>query len=195
MLQLYTFGELRIELDGQLHHFEESVRILREIGAAAELARSLAAYGLHLRRSSTSVAAASRSTALLNEARASFQELEMAWDLARLEEQIATCLPPGQISVRLPAASAPTGRPLRDDEYVTVTWTVDTPEDEVIPDKVLRRHLRLLRLLREAADQSAAPTVPDLAQALGVSARTIERDLAVLREAGHAARTRGCRSR
>ncbi len=178
-----------------LHHFEESVRILREIGAAAELARSLAAYGLHLRRSSTSVAAASRSTALLNEARASFQELEMAWDLARIEEEIRACLPPGQVRVRLPAASAPTGRPLREGETVTVTWTVELPEDEIVTGKVTRRRHRILRLLREAAEQTAAPTVPDLAQALGVSARTIERDLAALRKAGHDVRTRGSRSR
>ncbi|MBN1813522.1 MAG: tetratricopeptide repeat protein [Anaerolineae bacterium] len=171
------------------HHFEESIRILREIGAAAELARSLAAYGLYLRRSST--AAARRSTALLNEARASFQQLEMAWDLARLEEEIATCLLPGQISVCLPAASAPTGRPLRDDETVTVIWTVDALEDKIIPDRIVRRHLQLLRLLREAADQSATPTVPDLAQALGVGVRTVERDLAALRAAGHEVHTRG----
>jgi DNA-binding SARP family transcriptional activator/Tfp pilus assembly protein PilF len=177
------------------HYFERSIRILREIGAAAELARSLAAYGLYLRRSSTSAVAARHSTVLLNEAKASFQELKMTWDLTRLEEAIATCLPPGQISVCLPAASAPTGRPLREGETVTVTWTVDAPEDAIISDKVTCRHLRLLRLLREAANQSAVPAVPDLAQALGVSTRTIERDLAALRDAGHDVQTRGSRSR
>ncbi|MGC9399866.1 MAG: DUF1670 domain-containing protein [Anaerolineae bacterium] len=119
----------------------------------------------------------------------------MAWDLARLKEDLATCLPPGQISVRLPAASAPTGRPRREGETVTITWTVELPEDEIVTGKVTRRRHRILRLLREAADQSAAPTVPDLAQALGVSTRTIERDLAALRDAGHAVQTRGSRSR
>ncbi len=100
---------------------------------------------------------------------------------------------PRRVTVRLPRADAPTGRPLRDDEYVTVTWTVAAPEDDAIGGKVARRRHRLLRLLREAADCAAAPTVPDLAMALGASTRTVERDLAALRAAGHDVRTRGAR--
>lgn len=101
--------------------------------------------------------------------------------------------PVGPVAVRLPGAGAPTGRPLRDDEWVAVTWTPAAPEDEELPDKSRRRRQRLQRLLQEAAAQGAAPTVANLAAALGVDARTIKRDLAALRAAGHAAPTRGRR--
>lgn len=94
-------------------------------------------------------------------------------------------------TVRLPALSAPTGRPLRDDEWVAVGWTPARPEDEELPGKVARRQHRLRRLLAEAAAQGAAPTVDNLAAALGVDARTIKRDLAALRAAGHPTLTRG----
>jgi DNA-binding SARP family transcriptional activator/tetratricopeptide (TPR) repeat protein len=98
-----------------------------------------------------------------------------------------------QSAVRLPRADAPTGRPLRDDEYVTITWAVTAPEDEVIEDGPNRRQAQIRRLLQEAADQGAAPTVGDLAAALAVSEPTIRRDLAALRRAGHPAQTRGSR--
>lgn len=105
--------------------------------------------------------------------------------------------------VRLPRIGAPTGRPLREDEWVDVVWTVMAEEDEAIASvepserqrKITRRRRRLLRLLREAAEQGAAPTVDDLAEALGVGKATIKRDLAALRQAGHEVRTRGSRSR
>ncbi len=96
--------------------------------------------------------------------------------------------------VRLPAESAPTSRPLHDDEHVEVTWTVAAPEDDDIVDRVARRRHRILRLLRQAAEQSAAPNVEHLAKALDVSARTIRRDLAALRAQGQDARTRGSRA-
>jgi len=173
--------------------FEKSVHVLREIGAEAELARSLAAYGFYLRRLNEADEVR-RGATMLGQARALFRRLEMTRDLHLLEEKAAALLPPGRVNIRLPGASAPTGRPLRDDEYVAVTWTVELPEDEAISGKVARRQHRILRLLREAAEQSAAPTAPDLAEVLGVSARTIERDLAALRDAGHDVRTRGSRS-
>jgi DNA-binding SARP family transcriptional activator len=173
-------------------HFEESIRILREIGAEAELARSLAAYGLYLRRSAE-VNQAQRGVALLGEARSLLKKLGMAGDLARLEAQVAARLSPGQARVRLPRAEAPTGRPLRDDEWLEVTWTVAAPEDEAIINKVARRRHQLVRLLQEANEQRAAPTVSDLAAALEVSQVTVKRDLAALRQAGHRVRTRGSR--
>jgi tetratricopeptide (TPR) repeat protein len=83
-----------------------------------------------------------------------------------------------QVQVRLPRAGAPRGRPLRDDEYVTVTWTVATPEDTGARKATRRR--RIVRLLREAQAQGAAPSYSHLAEALGVSQRTIERDMAAL---------------
>jgi len=102
-------------------------------------------------------------------------------------------LEPRRLSVRLPCAGVPTGRPLRDDEYVAVTWTVDSPEDGAVADRTARRQARLRRLVREAAEQSAAPTIDDLAEALAVSPPTIRRDLAALRRAGRAVETRGSR--
>jgi predicted ATPase/DNA-binding SARP family transcriptional activator len=99
-----------------------------------------------------------------------------------------------QITLSLPRVDAPTGRPLHEDEYVSVTWTPAAPEDDDITRKGDRRRHRLLRLLQEAADQGAAPTVDDLAAALDVSQPTIKRDLAALRGAGHAVQTRGSQS-
>ena len=131
----------------------------------------------------------------MDEARTLFRRLGMAGDLTRLETETAAQLKPGQIRVRLPAASAPTGRPLRDEEWMEVVCTVAALEDEAIVGKVARRRHRLLRLLREAGEQDAAPTVDDLAEALEVSRATIKRDLAGLRRAGHAVHTRGSRSR
>ncbi|MFN2137395.1 MAG: tetratricopeptide repeat protein, partial [Candidatus Promineifilaceae bacterium] len=101
---------------------------------------------------------------------------------------------PRRIDVRLPRAEAPLGRPLRDDEYVTVTWTLSLPEDKAVQDEVARRRARLRRLLQEAVAQGAAATVEDLATALDVSSRTIKRDLAALRAAGHTFQTRGSQS-
>lgn len=90
----------------------------------------------------------------------------------------------GQISrirsVSLARRDAPLGRMLREDEYIKVKWTVHAPEDEAITDKTARRQHRLKRLLQEAEMQNAAPTDEDLAQALGVSRRTILRDMQVL---------------
>jgi len=104
--------------------------------------------------------------------------------------------PPSPIhrpSLRLPRADAPTGRPLRDDEYVDVTWTVSASKDQRIKGKAARRRHRLLRLLQEAQAQGAAPTLADLAAALKVSHATIKRDLSALRAAGHPVKTRGSR--
>ncbi len=102
-------------------------------------------------------------------------------------------LRPTVIEMTLPRRGAPTGRPLRPDELTTVHWTVETSEDQAEPDPVARRRLRLARLLAEAGEQGADPTVRDLAEALGVGERTIRRDLAALRAAGLDARTRGRR--
>ncbi|MBN1886709.1 MAG: DUF1670 domain-containing protein, partial [Thermoflexales bacterium] len=165
-------------------HFEASVRILRELKAEAELARSLAAYGLYVG------AGAPAGAAMLDEARRLFQRLGMAGDTSRLGADLRLSR-----QARLPHLFAPTGRPLRDDEYVIVTWTPAAPEDEQFPTPSARRQHRLLRLLREAAAQSAAPTLADLAAALGTVERTVKRDLAALRAAGHGVPTRGSRAR
>jgi tetratricopeptide (TPR) repeat protein len=72
---------------------------------------------------------------------------------------------------------APLGRSLRPDEVVAVHWTVYGPEDNAIADKTGRRRYRLERLMRQAEAYGAAPTDADLAEALGVSRRTILRDM------------------
>ncbi|RME86400.1 MAG: DUF1670 domain-containing protein [Caldilineae bacterium] len=97
------------------------------------------------------------------------------------------------VVVRLVRRETPTGRPLSDDDFIPVRWTISHPDDERIRGKGPRRRHRLLRLLNEAAEQGAAARVIDLAQALGVSDKTIKRDLAVLRASGHAVETRGSR--
>ncbi|MFH1634182.1 MAG: AAA family ATPase [Chloroflexota bacterium] len=98
-----------------------------------------------------------------------------------------------QIPTHLPKADAPTGRPLREDEWVEIVWTAYAPEDAAIQDKTERRRHCLQRLLYEARSQGAAPTLTDLAAALNVSTATIKRDLAALREAGILVHTRGSR--
>ena len=96
-----------------------------------------------------------------------------------------------RIQVALPHVDAPTGRPLRPDEIVDIHWTVESVEDKAISGKKQRRQHQLLRLLREAEAQNAAPTIQDLAAALQVSPATIKRDLVALRKAGHETPTRG----
>jgi len=98
------------------------------------------------------------------------REILMAWD----------ALQPRQQSVLLPPqpGAGPAGQPVR------VTWTVWLPEDNEIPGKVGRRRHQLQRLLAEAARQGASPAHSHLADALGVSRRTIAQDMAELRHPG-----------
>ena len=100
-------------------------------------------------------------------------------------------LSPRVVQVRLPAAGAPLGRPLAEGDIRDVTWTVDHPDDREVEGRVARRRHRLLRLLDEAREQGAQPSIEDLAEAVDASPSTVGRDLTELREAGHEARTRG----
>lgn len=84
--------------------------------------------------------------------------------------------------VRAARADAPTGRARREEEYVEIVWTLAASEDDALADKVERRQHRLARLLAEARAQGAAPTHAQLADALGVGVRTVERDIVVLRQ-------------
>jgi DNA-binding SARP family transcriptional activator/biotin operon repressor len=97
------------------------------------------------------------------------------------------------VAIRLPRAAVPTGRPLHDDEWIEVQWTVAELYDDAVPDKMERRHRRLQGLLKQAQTQGAAPTIDDLAAALRVSRATIKRDLAALRHSGCPVATRGSR--
>lgn len=158
--------------------------------------RALRAVGLE-REASEALAQAHRA---LMETLEGLPEPQRRVSLERVPEHRAIvaaweAVQPRRVLFRLPRADVPTGRPLRDDEWVEVAWTVDAPEDRAISGKVARRRHRLLRLLEEAREQRAAPTVSRLAEALGVSERTLKRDLAALRAAGHPISTRGQRSR
>lgn len=99
------------------------------------------------------------------------------------------------IQVRLPAVGAPTGRPLEGDDLRSVTWTIGHPEDDRVASPIDRRRRRLLRLLAEADNEDAVPSMDQLARALGVSGSTVRRDLAALRQAGYRVTTRGQRRR
>jgi DNA-binding SARP family transcriptional activator/predicted ATPase/biotin operon repressor len=93
--------------------------------------------------------------------------------------------------VSLVRGDVPLGRRLTPNDYVTVTWTVYQPQDDAFPvsSTERRRHV-LLRLAAEAQAQGAVATDSDLAQTLGVSRRTILRDVQVLTETGHTFPTR-----
>jgi tetratricopeptide (TPR) repeat protein len=98
-------------------------------------------------------------------------------------------------TVWLAGTEVPLGRPLTDDDLLPVTWTLadgvgDTAVRQQSGKAGLRRH-QLRRLADEAYAQGALPTDVDLAQALGVSVRTVERDRKALAEAGFVLRTRG----
>jgi len=95
--------------------------------------------------------------------------------------------------VLLPAKVAPSGRSLTERDHVSVRWTVHEPSDNDVPDRIERRQTRLLRLINQASEQAAVPTVEHLAEALGSSSATVRRDLAALRGAGQAVATRGTR--
>ena len=94
------------------------------------------------------------------------------------------------VEVKLARAAVPLGRELVAADYTTVSWTLASPLDALVKGRHERRQTVLKRLLAEAQAQGAAPTDADLASALGVSTRTIERDLAALRAEGISFETR-----
>ena len=85
-----------------------------------------------------------------------------------------------RIVVRLAPLAAGRGHVVADDERVAVTWTVRAPGDDD-PSSAGGRRAVLERLLAEARDQGGVPTDDELASALGVSRRTVLRDMAALR--------------
>jgi tetratricopeptide (TPR) repeat protein len=96
-------------------------------------------------------------------------------------------------TVTLPRIDVPLGRPVRDDEWIDLRWTVTDPSDSSIRNRGERRRRRLVRLAEQAEQQGGAPRVEDLAEALGASAATMRRDLASLRRSGIDITTRGSR--
>jgi len=114
------------------------------------------------------------------------------------QEMLGGCgerLRPGQIRQIVARREAPFGPPLAETDKVEVTLTVDAgAEDlEVRREQGLEglRRGRILRLLEEALEQGGVLTQEDLAQVLGVTRRTIGRDVKVLQSGGHLLHTRG----
>jgi len=66
---------------------------------------------------------------------------------------------------------------------VTLSWTITQPDDLLIEEPAARRRHVLARLLNTATAHGAIPTHDQLAAALGVSRRTILRDLPLLASA------------
>jgi hypothetical protein len=101
----------------------------------------------------------------------------------------------GQVRLVVASLRAPFGPPLRATDRVTVTLTLDAgaADAEVLTQegRVGLRQGRILRLVDEALEQGGVLTEEDLARVLHVTRRTIERDIGVLKAAGHVVQTRG----
>jgi len=102
---------------------------------------------------------------------------------------------PGQVRLVVASLRAPFGPPLRSTDRVEVTLTVDAgaEDGEVLAQqgRLALRGGRILRLVEEALDQGGVLTEEDLARALQVTRRTIERDVRQLQAAGYHVQTRG----
>jgi len=99
----------------------------------------------------------------------------------------------GQLSFLAVSADSPPGQVVAECERVTITLTLDCPDDLVALSQGLaemRRH-KIERLTREARDQGALLTQEDLARLLCSSRSTIKRDIAHLRGQGADVPTRG----
>jgi predicted ATPase/DNA-binding SARP family transcriptional activator len=176
--------------------FAESARLFQEAHCDDELALTYLARGHFL----SAAERTSEARMVLLQARDLMQHCSMINGLSAVQEALAslhndsTALQPGQRRILLARKGVPRGRPLRPDELVEVIWTVDLPGQREIgqaASKTAARQEQLRRLCKEAAAQDAEPTVGDLAGALGVTARTVDRDIAALRAAGEVLVTRG----
>jgi hypothetical protein len=101
----------------------------------------------------------------------------------------------GQQRVILVSRKARHGSGLSETDKVEVIWTIDEGKADLEElakrgPTGLRRH-RIQRLLQEAVEQGAVATQEDLAKALQVTPRTIQRDFAALKESGKWLPSRG----
>jgi hypothetical protein len=101
----------------------------------------------------------------------------------------------GQMRVTAASVAEPSGKPLSEMKKVGVVVTVDGGLEDL---EVLKRfggsqlrRVRLLRMAEEAVDQGGVLTQEDLSRLLQTGVRTIRRDVATLRAAGHWVPTRG----
>jgi tetratricopeptide (TPR) repeat protein len=201
--QKRTIGGLR-RVQGKLYRaegewgkakeeFKASIRVLHRLNEGLEEARTRYEYGLMCLEKGN----VKRGRKILEGALKAFEGLSARLYEAEVREALLR-LEPGRVRFRLASVEAPLGRPLREGEWVDVIWTVDAGIEDFNllrrEGKVALRQERILRLLEEARAQGGAPTVRDLARALGVSAITIKRDLASLRKRGYVIKTRGTKS-
>ena len=107
----------------------------------------------------------------------------------------AAAVRPGQVRQVVASLKAPFGPPLVEADKVEVTLTVDAgAEDAEVKARKGAEGLRrgqILRLVEESLEQGGALTQEDLARALKVSARTIRRDVQILKTEGYLVHTRG----
>lgn len=94
----------------------------------------------------------------------------------------------GQQRVLLTDKTAGHGRSLSETRQVEVVWTVNggKADMEILSSqgRVALRRVRIQRLLDEALEQGGVASQEDLAQALQVTLRTIQRDFAALKRQG-----------
>jgi tetratricopeptide (TPR) repeat protein len=176
--------------------FTSSINLLETAQYESDLAITYVAYGRYL----TAHGRATEAHAALRQAQARARRCGMAMLLESLDSALSQAISTpgmpeaGQMRVQLARQGTPRGRPLRPNEFVEVIWTLDCDEYLAARSqggKVAERHSRIRRLCAEALAQGAEPTVGDLAEALGVNGRTVDRDIAALRAAGELVITRG----
>jgi DNA-binding SARP family transcriptional activator/tetratricopeptide (TPR) repeat protein len=172
---------------GLLDTRQDSPALLRDVHFAAYSAWAAAGRAAesesHLRQAAAAMQAMAAD--LPPEAQTGFANLLINRRIRNAAAARSRCLP-----ARLARAGASLGRRLADHDYVHVEWTLWAPGDEQVPAGVQRRRHVLRRLLDEAEAAGAAPTDDDLARALGVSRRSILRDMAQLAATGARVSTR-----
>jgi len=179
----------RVSAQTSLHHAEQ---VLKKSDSAVynllwsfarfELSGSiddLAAARTELHRQAAAFSDSALQVGFLKQ-RSLHREIEARWQMRHSSTR--------QISVLLTRADVPLGRSITDADRVSVRWTIDAGDIDAEllqrEGKVALRQQRVRRLLAEAQAQGAAPTDADLAHALDVTERTIERDMAALQTSG-----------
>ena len=176
--------------------FQTSIQLLKTAQYDSDLSLTYARYGGYL----LGCQRGAEARAMLIQAQALARQCGMQTLQATIQHDLhstgaeGTGLGPGQVRVRLARQGTPRGRPLRADEMADIFWTIASAEDaqaRAQGGKVAERQRRIRRLCAEAHAQGAEPSVDDLAAVLGVTSRTVDRDIAALRAAGEQITTRG----
>jgi len=101
----------------------------------------------------------------------------------------------GRISLWVVERGSSVGKPLQDLTRLQVWVTLDGGQEDLEAfekfGQIGLRRQRLLRMTEEVVDQGGIATQQDLSRLLGVSERTIKRDIAYLRGQGFQVLTRG----